>query len=1053
MNRIITTSLLFFIMYFSGANAQNESIDSFDSFGTWHKVVSNGAKMKLSLAPGVNGNAFKIDYEFSGSGYCGIVKEIPVELPENYKFMFYIKANSPKNNLEFKLDDSTGDNVWWHVNRSYEFPANWKLLTIRKRDISFAWGPRGGGELKKFYKIEIIISAAAGGKGTVYLDDLSFTKLPPPVTKVITPEVKASSTLEGKPSNLFDNNFTTIWRSGRSGNQILTLDFKYLREYGGIIINWDPLNYGTDFNIESSVDKKNWKLIYKARNEKRDKSFILLPDNESKYMRIVLLKSSSGKGYGIKEIEIENYKFTEDKNYFFEQVAKHYPKGYFPKYLSNIQTYWDIIGVNGDNKEGLINEEGIIETDKESFSVEPFIVINNKLITRNDVNIKQSLEDNYLPIPIVEWLNKKNRLQIKTFAGGDINASSIFVRYRITNSSSTSQNISFYLAVRPFQVSPPWQFLNLKGGVAEIKSIRFDNGNAFVNNDKKIISLTPPTEFGCSQFTNGSIINYIDKNTLPGNKTVEDSLGFASGAFRYDFKLSPGGHYDIVAEIPFYERTVLPSVNRIQKPDLLFSKELNYIKEYWVKELNKVQFTLPPSADKMINTLKSNIAYILINKDGNALQPGSRSYERSWIRDGAIMSEALLRMGISKDVKDFINWYSEYQFPSGKIPCVVDRRGADPVPENDSQGEYIYLLLQYFKFTNDTSMLKSHWENIQKTVNYIELQINEESTAKNLNGTNEQKSFYGLVPASISHEGYSAKPMHSYWDDFFTLKGLKDAVTISNILGMKKEEDEYKKARGRFRVNLYRSMRLAMKNTGVDYIPGCAELGDFDATSTAIGVFPCGELKNIPEPQLHNTFEKYYSNFKKRLSPKDKWINYTPYEIRVAGAFIYINEIDRANKLLDFFFKDQRPEGWNHWAEVVWKDKDAPKFIGDMPHSWIGGEYINTVRDLFVYEQDDDSSLVLGSGIKSEWLKESKEISVSNLYTYFGELSFTMRRTGNKVSIELNDNLNSSCKRINLKSPLNKKIKDIIVDEKPYKNYQGNMIYLLPSAKHIIIEY
>jgi hypothetical protein len=29
-----------------------------------------------------------------------------------------------------------------------------------------------------------------------------------------------------------------------------------------------------------------------------------------------------------------------------------------------------------------------------------------------------------------------------------------------------------------------------------------------------------------------------------------------------------------------------------------------------------------------------------------------------------------------------------------------------------------------------------------------------------------RKLFYGLLPASISHEGYSAKPMHSHWDNF-----------------------------------------------------------------------------------------------------------------------------------------------------------------------------------------------------------------------------------------------------------------------------------------------
>ncbi len=40
--------------------------------------------------------------------------------------------------------------------------------------------------------------------------------------------------------------------------------------------------------------------------------------------------------------------------------------------------------------------------------------------------------------------------------------------------------------------------------------------------------------------------------------------------------------------------------------------------------------------------------------------------------------------------------------------------------------------------------------------------------------------FYGLLPASISHEGYSAKPMHSYWDDFWALKGYDGAVDIAD---------------------------------------------------------------------------------------------------------------------------------------------------------------------------------------------------------------------------------------------------------------------------------
>ncbi len=1042
------------ITAFFTSDAQTKLIDSFEDLSTWHKVVSDGAKMELSLAPGENGNSLVINYEFSGAGYCGIVKDIPMQLPENYKFSFYLKANSPRNNLEFKLDDSTGDNVWWHVNRSYNFPAKWTKHTIRKRDITFAWGPKGGGELNKLYKIEIIISAAAGGKGKVCLDNLEFTKLPPPLKEIITPTAEVTSALSGKAGYLLDNNFNSAWRSKQNDDQSIVLNFKYMREYGGIIIVWDSLDYATDFNIESSDDKNKWEIIYKARNEKRNISFIPLPDNESNYMKLDLLKSNRNKGYSIKEIEIQSYKFAEDDNYFFEQVAKHYPRGFFPKYLYNIQTYWDVIGVNGDAKEGLINEEGMIETDKENFSVEPFVFSNNKFINWNNVETKQSLEDNYLPIPSVEWKSKGLSLQIKGLAAGDTGASSMYVRYRISNNSSSTQKGSLFLALRPFQVSPPWQFLNLNGGAAEINSIMYERGTATVNNDKRVISITRPSNFGAVNFTNGSIIDYIDKNILPPYQQVNDSLGYASGAFQYPFNLKRGEHKDVVIAIPFYKTSPnTPSEESAGSADIFFNKELNNNKNYWKNRLDNVKFKLPASADKIVNTLKSNLAYILINRDGSALQPGSRCYERAWIRDGALMSADLLRMGITEEVKDFINWYSKYQFPSGKIPCVVDRRGADPVPENDSQGEYIFLLLQYFKFTKDTSLLRDKWENIKKTVSYIEQQINEESTDKNKNGTNEQRSFYGLVPASISHEGYSAKPMHSYWDDFFVMKGLKDAVTISEILGMKKEESEYKVLRDTFRTNLYNSMRLAMKNAGINYIPGCAELGDFDATSTAIGIFPCGELKNIPEPQLKNTFDKYYSNFNKRLNPNDNWINYTPYEIRVAGTFIFLHQIDRTYKLLNFFFKDQRPEGWNEWAEVVWKDKNAPKFIGDMPHSWVGSGYINTVRSLFVYEDEGDSTLVLGAGIKSKWLNNSKGISIDNLPTYYGHLSYSMKRSGKKVFVKLNGSLDSSCKKITLVSPLNLKIKNVLIDGKSYSSFKGRDIWFPPSSKEIKIEY
>jgi hypothetical protein len=63
-----------------------------------------------------------------------------------------------------------------------------------------------------------------------------------------------------------------------------------------------------------------------------------------------------------------------------------------------------------------------------------------------------------------------------------------------------------------------------------------------------------------------------------------------------------------------------------------------------------------------------------------------------------------------------------------------------------------------------------------------------------------------------------------------------------------------------------------------------------------------------------------------------------------------------------------------------------------MPHSWIGAEYILAVRSLFAYEREADQSLVIAAGVAAEWLEEPGEVVVRDLPTYFGKLSYSLRR-------------------------------------------------------------
>lgn len=237
--------------------------------------------------------------------------------------------------------------------------------------------------------------------------------------------------------------------------------------------------------------------------------------------------------------------------------------------------------------------------------------------------------------------------------------------------------------------------------------------------------------------------------------------------------------------------------------------------------------------------------------------------------------------------------------------------------------------------------------------------------------------------------------MHSYWDDAFTLRGLNDAAYLAGVLN-RPERVPYSQMRDEFRRDVMASYRLAMAEHHIDYLPGSVELGDFDATSTTVSVTPGGELEALPHPALERTFEKYYSNFSERRR-SNSWNDYTPYELRVVGTMVRLGWKSRAHELLDFFFAGQRPSAWRAWAEVVHRDSTAAKFIGDLPHAWVGSDYIRSVLDMFAFERESDSALVIGAGIPAAWVTEDSGVTVKGLRTYHGALDFVMRATGDTV--------------------------------------------------------
>jgi len=647
-------------------------------------------------------------------------------------------------------------------------------------------------------------------------------------------------------------------------------------------------------------------------------------------------------------------------------LARAAPRGTYPRAFLGQQPYWTLAGSDGGKVVALIDEDAAIEPAKGSYSIAPVVIDGGKRFDWANVQATQRLTDNRLPIPSVRWTAPGFALDTTLLA--DHEGRAAYAAYTLTNRTRATRRIDLRLGIRPWQVNPPAQFLSQQGGASPI---------ARIERSANTLAIVQPREEG-----DPAVVRALRFEGSPRVR-VGGQRDMAEADLAYSLALAPGQTKRIVVALgenapPFdtaYAQTVA----------------------HWRAVLGRVALTVPPAKQPFADTVATAFSHILTSRDGPMLKPGTRSYNRAWVRDGAMMSEALLRMGRADVARGFADWYRGHLFASGKVPCCVDFRGADPVPENDSQGEYIFLVGQLYRFTGDRAALERDWPSVLAAARYMNTLRRSERTAANR--APSTRMLYGLMPPSISHEGYSAKPQYSLWDDFWALRGYRDAADIAATLG-KPEAREVAASRDEFATDLHAAILAARDQWRIAFIPGATSLGDFDATSTTVALDPGNEQARLDPAMLDATFQRYWVEFQARASGAKTWKDYTPYENRVIGSFVRLGWRDRIDPLIAFFMADRRPAAWNQWAEVVGRNPREIRFIGDMPHAWVASDFVRSALDMFAWDRRDDHALVLGGGLSKDWLV-GQGSAIRGLATPYGSLDFAMRGNARRLTVTI----------------------------------------------------
>lgn len=941
----------------------------FDDLPCWQVFASGQAEGRISSIVATDGTAgLCLDYDFhGGGGFVAIRRAITIKWPTTFQIGFLLRGEGLANNLEFKVAAPGDADVWRHVCPDLIPPAAWSHHCFTERELPFAWGPAGGGAPSEIAAVEFVVAAGSGGKGTLqiaspFLVDQTLQK---PVA------IRTSSQHAGCSTDfLFTEGSVSEWRpAANDATPWVEVDFGKLLRFGGLVIRWPEAVPPQAFRVSLSADSEVWERLYQATSACGGLTHIPAPRAEARYLKVDF---DNAEYAALRSITLRPDVFTRTPNEFLHAVAGDFPRGSFPRYWLRKQSYWTTVGSPEGKRRALLSEDGAVEIDEAGFSLEPFVLTPQGAVTWADVKSVLVMPKGGIPMPSVTWLADGFQLDILPWVDGHGDGLALRATYRLTCRKEAIR-ARLVIAVRPYQVNPPWQAFRNLGGRSLIHRIRCCSNGLHV--DGRVVYATPPPDaHGTAAFEEGEIPFALSQGAIPKRQVVDDPSGLASAEMAWDL---PSGKstLEVTVSVPYFEHAqLIPKGDRAK------------VLACWRRKLGAVKWKVPACAAPAIDCIRTAAGHILINRDGPAIQPGPRRYTRSWVRDCVIMGAALAKAGIPEALRTFLIWYAQFQREDGFVPCVVDRAGTDWLIEHDSHGEFLWGIRESFRTSGNRQFLSRMLPFARKAADYLIAVRAERMTG--LYRTAEHAACYGLLPESASHEGYLAHPVHAYWDDFWGVRGLEAAADLAEAAGLAEDACRWRSEAPRFQADILRSLAKVISDKQLTYIPGSVEWADFDPTATANAIALLDFADVLPKEPMLAMLDTYLNGLRRKQCGETPWNNYSAYEIRIIGAMVRLGKRDVANELLGFFLSDRRPREWNQWPEITWRDPRAPGHLGDLPHTWIAAEYLLALTSMVAAEREASSSLVLASGMPWEWIAEDGGFSVRDLPTRYGPLDF-----------------------------------------------------------------
>jgi len=633
---------------------------------------------------------------------------------------------------------------------------------------------------------------------------------------------------------------------------------------------------------------------------------------------------------------------------------------------------WTGVGNPDCPIEPIVDPKGLVMPFKNGWSLDVWVELDDKIFypSRSGKVFQNLVND----LPIVETVFELEEIDFKltTYTIG----TSLFHQASSSNISSKKINLRIIFSVRPFNPE----------GISLLKDIQYiEEENCFLlENTNKVYFNSKPNLVHCSTYKEGDVGTILTKDKKISRKSYsscEQKLASAIACFDFELKESESGIVE--ASIPLVKNGKISNSN---KSDII---------SYWENILTEGTAINTPD-EKLNSILRASLSTLVMLTDDNTITAGPFTYHQFWFRDAAYMIWALDNFGFKKYTRRIIESYKKFQLPDGYFRS---QKG-----EWDSNGQALWSVYQHYSLYKDEEFLSNFFNSLFLGIKWIKNKRLTENSFKN-------EPFFGLLPLGLSAEHLGLAD-HYFWDNFWSLAGLKSFMEICKILNKEKEFVYVQRLYDDFSQNLDKAINYIQKKYSLDSLPAspfrnidCGMIGNV-CVSYPLQLFEAND--NRVQSTLKTIEENYFVDglFFQNFIHSGMNLYLT---LQIAHSYLYAGNRKKFLELFNSVISTASPT--LNFPEAI-HPITRGGVMGDGHHGWVAAEIALAIHDVFIFERTNkpEKEFIFLQGIPKEWFFTELGFNINNAITSIGKLTIRVFSEDKVITLKINCLENSDSK-------------------------------------------